>query len=68
MKNRHIDPVDIIDNYFADLQEKYKSTVDEHEKNVLRKRLLNLQGVKQFLVSAQTGNSIQPANSLHRAA
>lgn len=55
-------------NHYAELQEKFKSTADIHEKNVLRKRLKNLQRVKQFLVSVRTGNTIEPVNPHYRPA
>jgi hypothetical protein len=43
--------------------ERFNSTADDHEKNVLRKRLITLQSVKQFLVSAETDTTVNPPHS-----
>jgi hypothetical protein len=64
MRNRQINPIDLINNHFANLNERFKSTADDHEKNVLRKRLINLQGVKQFLVAAETDTTVNPSHSI----
>jgi hypothetical protein len=48
---------DMISDHFSDPLERFKSTVNPQEKNVLRKRLINLQGVMQFLISDQTGKT-----------
>jgi hypothetical protein len=41
MRNRQINPVDLINDHFEYLKERFKSTADDHEKNILRKRLIN---------------------------
>jgi hypothetical protein len=63
MRNRQINPIDLINNHFLNLNERFKSTADDHEKNVLRKRLINLQGVKQFLVSTETNTTVNPPHA-----
>jgi hypothetical protein len=55
MRKYQISRTDMISDHISDLLERFKSTVNPHEKNALRKRLINLQGVMQFLISDQTG-------------
>jgi hypothetical protein len=53
-KQTVIDPFDLINDQFSNLQAKLMSTLNPIEKSILCKRLRNLQNVKQFLVSTRT--------------
>ena len=49
MKN--INPLEVVQEQYQQLKEKLKSARDIREKNVLFRRLVNLVGVMQFLIS-----------------
>ena len=53
MKNTSINPIVIVNDYFNELYEKYTTTTDPQQRNVLNKRLSNLKSVLQFLASTQ---------------
>jgi len=46
-----INPLEVVQEQYRYLKEKLRSTHDLREKNVLFKRLINLAGVMQFLIS-----------------
>jgi hypothetical protein len=46
-----INPLEVVQEQYQRLKEKLRSTHDVREKNVLFKRLINLAGVMQFLMS-----------------
>ena len=46
-----INPLEIVQEHYQHLKEKLRSTHDVRKKNVLFKRLINLVGVMQFLIS-----------------
>ena len=48
---KKINPLEIVKEHYQNLKEKLRSTHDIREKNVLFKRLINLAGVIQFLIS-----------------
>ena len=48
---KKINPLEIVQEQYQRLKEKLRSTHDVREKNVLFKRLINLAGVMQFLIS-----------------
>ncbi len=50
-KIKKINPLDLVHEQFQNLKEKFKSTPDAGEKKVLFRRLINLLGVMQFLIS-----------------
>jgi hypothetical protein len=50
-KVKKINPIEIVQEHYQNLKEKLRSTHDVREKNVLFKRLINLAGVIQFLIS-----------------
>ncbi|MGD0283758.1 MAG: hypothetical protein ABSB95_15525 [Dissulfurispiraceae bacterium] len=53
MKKLKFNPIDMIRDYFIELQERFETATDAHEKNVLHMRLRNLQDVMKFLASTQ---------------
>jgi len=48
---KKINPLEVVQEQYHYLREKLKSTQDARERNVLFKRLINLVGVMQFLIS-----------------
>jgi hypothetical protein len=48
---KKINPLEVVQEQYQYLKEKLRSTHDVREKNVLFKRLINLAGVMQFLIS-----------------
>ena len=48
---KKINPLEVVQEQYQHLREKLKSTQDVRERNVLFKRLINLVGVMQFLMS-----------------
>ena len=48
---REINPLEIVKEHYQNLKEQLRSTHEAREKNVLFKRLINLAGVMQFLIS-----------------
>jgi len=50
-KNKRINPFDVVNEQFHNLREKFKSSRDAEEKKVLLRRLINLVGVMEFLIS-----------------
>ncbi len=48
---KKINPLEVVQEQYHYLREKLKSTQDVRERNVLFKRLINLVGVMQFLMS-----------------
>jgi hypothetical protein len=48
---KKINPLEVVQEQYKDLKEKLKSTHDIREKNVLFRRLINLVGVMEFLIS-----------------
>lgn len=48
---KKINPIDVVQDQYQQLKEKLKSTCDVREKNILFRRLLNLTGVLEFLIS-----------------
>jgi hypothetical protein len=53
---KKINPLDVVQEQCKHLKEKLRSTHDIREKNVLFKRLINLAGVMQFLISINKNN------------
>lgn len=45
------DPLEVVQDQYHQIKEKLRSTHDVREKNVLFRRLINLVGVMQFLIS-----------------
>jgi hypothetical protein len=50
-KNKKINPLDLVQEQYQSLKEKLRSARDVHEKQVIFRRLVNLLGVMQFLIS-----------------
>jgi len=48
---KKINPLEVVQEQYQHLKEKLKSTCDIREKNILFRRLVNLVGVMQFLIS-----------------
>ena len=48
---KKINPLEVVQEQYQYLKEKLRSTHDVREMNVLFKRLINLAGVMQFLIS-----------------
>ncbi len=48
---KKINPLEIVQDQYQQLKEKLKSAPDIREKNLLFRRLVNLVGVMQFLIS-----------------
>jgi hypothetical protein len=46
-----INPLEVVQGQYQQLKEKLRSTRDIRERNVLFRRLVNLVGVMQFLIS-----------------
>ncbi len=51
-KKKKINPIEVVQEQYQQLKEKLKSTRDVQEKNILFRRLANLLGVMQFLISS----------------
>lgn len=51
MKKIKINPVDAVYEQYRHLKEKLNTTPDAQEKNMLFRRLVNLLGVMEFLIS-----------------
>lgn len=58
MKRNRINPVDVINEQFKALHERFTAAADPNERRILHKRLKNLENVMRFVTS----------NSLHKAA
>jgi hypothetical protein len=50
---KKINPLEVVQDQYKNLKAKLKSTHDIREKNVLFKRLINLVGVMEFLISVK---------------
>jgi hypothetical protein len=48
---KKIYPIEVVQEQYLHLKEKLKSTCDVQERNVLFRRMVNLLGVMQFLIS-----------------
>jgi hypothetical protein len=48
---KKINPIDLVQEQYQHLKEKLRSATDLHEKQVIFRRLVNLIGVMQFLLS-----------------
>ena len=48
---KKINPLEVVQEQYQILKKKLKSTRDVREKNILFRRLINLAGVMQFLIS-----------------
>ncbi len=55
-KAKNINPLDLVYEQFQQLREKFKNTGDLQERKVLLRRLINLVGVIQFLMSINKGS------------
>jgi len=53
---KKINPLEVVQEQYQRLKEKFRSTKDVREKKVLLKRLVNLAGVMQFLISINKNN------------
>lgn len=53
---KKINPLEVVQEQYQYLKDKLRSTQDVREKNVLFKRLINLAGVMQFLISIYKNN------------
>jgi hypothetical protein len=53
---KKINPLEVVQEQYQRLKEKFRSTHDVQEKKVLFKRLINLAGVMQFLISISKNN------------
>ncbi len=54
-KIKKINPLDLVNEQYQNLKEKFKSARDHKEKKVIFRRLVNLLGVMQFLISINKG-------------
>ena len=50
-KIKNVNPLELVQEQFELLKEKFRSTGDTHEKTILLRRLANLVGVIHFLIS-----------------
>jgi hypothetical protein len=50
-KIKKINPLDLVQEQYQQLKEKLRSAGDVHEKQVIFRRLVNLLGVMEFLIS-----------------
>ncbi len=50
-KVKKVNPLDLVHEQYQLLKEKLRSARDDREKNVIFRRLVNLLGVMQFLIS-----------------
>ncbi len=48
---KKINPIEIVSEQYQQLKEKLKSTHNVHDRNIIFRRLVNLLGVMQFLIS-----------------
>jgi hypothetical protein len=55
-KINKINPLDLVTDQYQILKDKLKSARDDNEKNVIFRRLVNLLGVMQFLISVHKGS------------
>jgi hypothetical protein len=51
LMKKKINPLEVVQEQYQNLKGKLRSTHDVREKNILFKRLINLAGVMQFLIS-----------------
>lgn len=68
MKRPRVNPIQIVNEHFSTLQERLRATADSTERNILRKRLRNLQSVRQFLASVYQNNRLDSIDTFHRTA
>jgi hypothetical protein len=54
-KIKKINPFDLVSEQYQNLKEKLMSARDDKEKKVIFRRLINLLGVMQFLISINKG-------------
>jgi hypothetical protein len=54
-KIKEINPLDLVKDQYQNLKEKFRSARDDKEKKVIFRRLVNLLGVMQFLISINKG-------------
>lgn len=52
-KTRRINPIELVQEQYQLLKEKFRCAADMEEKKILLRRLLNLRGVKRFLMSIE---------------
>lgn len=57
MKRMSVNPVSIVQEYMNELRSQYRTTDDPQQKDVLGRRLRNLQNVRQFLSATQSSTS-----------
>ena len=57
MKHMSINPVTIVQEHVKELHHQFRTTDDPQKKDVLAKRLRNLQNVLKFLAGTQNGTS-----------
>lgn len=50
-KVKNVNPIELVQEQYQLLKERFRRAGDINEKNILIRRLVNLQGVKQFLLS-----------------
>ncbi len=55
-KFKNINPLDLVNEQYRQLKEKFRSARDNKEKKVIFRRLVNLLGVMQFLISINKGS------------
>jgi hypothetical protein len=55
-KIKKINPLDLLNDQYQNLKEKLRSARDDKEKKVIFRRLVNLLGVMQFLISINKGS------------
>jgi len=48
---KKINPLELVQEQYQLLKERFRQAADINEKKILIRRLINLQGVKQFLLS-----------------
>ncbi|HET6419874.1 MAG TPA: hypothetical protein VFG19_06950 [Geobacteraceae bacterium] len=54
-KIKEVNPLDLVKDQYRNLKEKFRSAGDAKEKKVIFRRLVNLLGVMQFLISINKG-------------
>jgi len=54
-KKKSINPLDLVYEQFQQLRERLKTTCDLGEKKILLRRLVNIVGVIQFLLTMKKG-------------
>ncbi len=55
-KIKNINPLELVNEQYLQLKEKLRSARDSKEKKVIFRRLVNLLGVMQFLISMNKGS------------